>query len=419
MAQHIYTGTAAPATTPAAVGHHFIDTTGGNAYISTGTSSSADWKLVNGSGFGLVANPLSQFAATTSAQLAGVLTDETGTGAAVFANSPALTTPNIGTPSAGTLTNCTGLPAAGLIAPGSTGQVVYNNAGAPGAAANATIDGAGNVVIGEYTTTTPSAPSSGATFYTRKKGGKRLMEYIDAVSSPRPLMHHFGMSNIKFARPRGNSTTFDTNGFAPLANGTATAAAFTTTDFRQTCSRIMYASAAGAGSSAGFLQSSQQFHRGGTSGWGGFFMVSRFAFPVQQTTWRFAIGMFNTNAALTNINPSANTHMCCVGLDSSDTDVRFMTNGAGTATTSATGYGATIAASDVFEYRVFCPAAGTTIYMGFGCITPGATTWSEYSTASTLPAATNMLAPQLWMNNGTTAAAVNIEIMTLVVESDF
>jgi len=41
-----------------------------------------------GSGDALVANPLSQFAATTSAQLAGVISDETGTGLLVFATSP-------------------------------------------------------------------------------------------------------------------------------------------------------------------------------------------------------------------------------------------------------------------------------------------------------------------------------------------
>lgn len=38
---------------------------------------------------------LSQFAATTSAQLAGVISDETGTGSAVFGTSPTITTPNI------------------------------------------------------------------------------------------------------------------------------------------------------------------------------------------------------------------------------------------------------------------------------------------------------------------------------------
>jgi hypothetical protein len=49
----------------------------------------------------------------TSAQLLGALTDETGTGAAVFATSPVLTTPNLGTPSTLVGTNITGT-AAGL-----------------------------------------------------------------------------------------------------------------------------------------------------------------------------------------------------------------------------------------------------------------------------------------------------------------
>jgi hypothetical protein len=56
------------------------------------------------------ANKLSDFAATTSAELAGVISDETGTGALVFANSPTLITPALGTPASGVLTNVTGLP---------------------------------------------------------------------------------------------------------------------------------------------------------------------------------------------------------------------------------------------------------------------------------------------------------------------
>ncbi len=44
----------------------------------------------------LTANKLSAFAATSSSELAGVISDETGTGALVFANTPTLVTPNIG-----------------------------------------------------------------------------------------------------------------------------------------------------------------------------------------------------------------------------------------------------------------------------------------------------------------------------------
>ena len=74
----------------------------------------------SGSGDALVANPLSQFAATSSAQLLGVMSDETGTGALVFATSPTLVTPALGTPTSVTLTNATGLPLTGLVASTST-----------------------------------------------------------------------------------------------------------------------------------------------------------------------------------------------------------------------------------------------------------------------------------------------------------
>jgi hypothetical protein len=116
----------------------------GGPITTTGTISS-------GATCALTSNPLSQFASTTSAQLASVISDGTGTGANVFANTPtlvtpilgaatgtslnlgatgvlsttaqsgtgslcmttncAMTTPNLGTPSAVALTNATSFPA--------------------------------------------------------------------------------------------------------------------------------------------------------------------------------------------------------------------------------------------------------------------------------------------------------------------
>lgn len=57
----------------------------------------ATWQTISGGGDALTTNPLSQFAATTSLQLKGVISDETGSGALVFATSPALTTATITT----------------------------------------------------------------------------------------------------------------------------------------------------------------------------------------------------------------------------------------------------------------------------------------------------------------------------------
>lgn len=73
------------------------DNAGGNE-----AAVGADWFVLehNLTGVALTSGTLAQFAATTSAQLAGVISDETGSGSLVFANAPTLVNPVVGTQSA-------------------------------------------------------------------------------------------------------------------------------------------------------------------------------------------------------------------------------------------------------------------------------------------------------------------------------
>ena len=85
----------------------------GGTEASVGTS----WFVMehNLVGAAVTSGTLAQFAATTSAQLAGVISDETGSGSLVFATSPTLVTPVLGVASATSLT-VTGTSGAGYLA---------------------------------------------------------------------------------------------------------------------------------------------------------------------------------------------------------------------------------------------------------------------------------------------------------------
>ena len=82
---------------------------------------------------GLGSNVAAFLATPSSANLASAVTDETGSGALVFATSPTLVTPALGTPASGNLSNCTNIPVAQAtgtlaIANGGTGQTTANAA---------------------------------------------------------------------------------------------------------------------------------------------------------------------------------------------------------------------------------------------------------------------------------------------------
>ncbi len=70
-------------------------------------TSAANGSIAVGSVTGLGTGVATFLATPSSANLISAVTDETGTGALVFANTPTLVTPVLGTPTSGNLSNCT------------------------------------------------------------------------------------------------------------------------------------------------------------------------------------------------------------------------------------------------------------------------------------------------------------------------
>ncbi len=107
------------------------------AGVTSAIQTQLNGKQATGS-YALTTGTLAQFAATTSAQLAGVISDETGTGALTFGTAPTLTTPNIGVATAtsingNTITTGTGtltLGAGSTLVTSATNSITLTSTGA-------------------------------------------------------------------------------------------------------------------------------------------------------------------------------------------------------------------------------------------------------------------------------------------------
>jgi hypothetical protein len=124
---------------------------------------------------GLGANVAAFLATPSSANLAAALTDETGTGANVFANTPTLVTPILGTPTSGTLTSCTGLP----LTTGVTGALPVANGGTGASATVQALSGPGAVNITSLATAfTSTAAGNALTLADGAQGQLKTIIYV-------------------------------------------------------------------------------------------------------------------------------------------------------------------------------------------------------------------------------------------------
>ena len=243
------------------------------------------------------------------------------------------------------------------------------------------------------------------------------------TSDPYVCQPFMARKSIGCWSPIGNSTTVPiADGIAAPTGSSATARTTATTNLFTSMRRLGYVGATSAGSSTGPRLNVLQYWRGNAVNLGGFMLVIRFgvsdAATVAQS--RTFVGMCGVTTALSNANPSTFTNIVGVGNDSTQTTLRILYNDAsGTASSIDLGanFPSNTLSTDIYELVLFCEPNSSVINYRVERLNTGHVATGTLTTD--LPANTQLLAPQLWRNNGSTALAVGIDLISLYIETEF
>ncbi|TXG82092.1 MAG: hypothetical protein E6R13_05425 [Spirochaetes bacterium] len=309
-----------------------------------------------------------------------------------------------------------------IITNSSSGEVQYNDNGKLSGTSKLLINSDGNLTLVDINTT-PSAPSENIKLFSRLKAGRSILAQIGSSGVDFSFQPCLWANKVGWYTANGNSSTVSISGLGNTATGTATTRNCTSTNLFTSMRRVGYVSATTAGSSAGTRHGAQQFWAGNAPGLGGYMYVARFGISSAATVsgQRSFVGLLASTAALSNVNPSSNTSIAMLGfgVDSADSAWTFM-HGNGTTVTKDTLTGTFPARNlsvSMFEARIYCkPNNAGTIYYSLEVL--GGGSYYEGTATTTLPSATTFLSPQIWTNNGTTALACGIDVVTQYIETD-
>jgi len=385
----------------------------------------ADFPVLNQNTSGTASNITGVLAAASHPAHSGDATSPSGSLALTLATVNA----NIGTFNSVTV-NAKGLvTAASAVASlpaGTTTQIQFNNAGVLAGSAFSTITAQGHLNLLDLTGVI-NTPASGVTLVAKTRAGRRMLGYMDSTGYDYYVQPFFGSNKITLLQHAGNSASVAAPAFQQVNMvtatpvGTATARNVTTANLFTSTKRLGLVSVATAGGSAELFGSVAQYFRGNALGVGGFYAVFRFGISDAATVagGRMFVGFAASAAALPNGAVSALQQIIGVGYDSADTVLSIYTNVAvATATKVAlpAAFVVNTLSTDMYELRLFAVPNTTTVGYAVERVNTGDLTSGTLST--NIPLVTTLMTPHFWRNNGATALAIGIDVMSLYIEVD-
>jgi hypothetical protein len=216
--------------------------------------------------------------------------------------------------------------------------------------------------------------------------------------------------------PQLGAASLNGLGLGAVSTGTVAAATLSGVSFYAQSPRVRFVSAASAGSSAGLNGAGLGWWRGSAADQGGFYLVLRAGFEVFGPNARWFAGLYGAVTPIGNVNPSTLVNLIGIGTDAGETTLRLITNDAsGAATRVDLGAGFPVGGHELYELILSAePNASSVAYrverLNAGNVAAGIIT-------ADLPSASAFLTPHLWANNGSNAAAIEIGLIGMYLES--
>ena len=257
----------------------------------------------------------------------------------------------------------------------------------------------------------PDPPPAGKlAVYARDRAGAGWLDVQRPSGRFFPLQPHFGVNRIATWAP-STSTTINTNGMPTL----------TTTNLSTSMRRWRVTSAATVDAVAEERSAGWVCWRGNAAGLGGWSYVNRLSLTTLQATGMGFFGLYGSTAALaTTLTLAAAINAVGIGFQrGTHTNWQLVHNdGAGAPTLIDLGASFPVASmTNVLTLYIAAAPNGSDIGVRVVEEVSGAAV--EFTITTDMPAATQLLSPRNYMNNGATAAAVAYDCAGVYLETDY
>jgi hypothetical protein len=267
----------------------------------------------------------------------------------------------------------------------------------------------------------PDPPPAGKlAIYARDRAGAGWLDVQRPSGRFFPLQPHFGVNRIATWAP-STSTTVNTNGMPRTAVGTVATPTLATTNLSTSMRRWRVTSAATVDAVAEERSAGWVCWRGNADGLGGWSYVNRLSMTTLQATGMGFFGLYGSTAALATTMTLA-AAINCIGIGfqrGTHTNWQLVHNdGSGAPTLTDLG-GSFPVASTTNVLSLYIAAAPNGADIGVRLVEEVSGAAVEFTIATDMPAATQLLSPRNYMNTGATAAAVAYDCSGVYVETDF